>query len=74
MFLQGLLVLAVGPQLRLAALLLRRCWVFQVAPGHTFCWKTEELIQGRLERERRSLEPAAGGASGRQGFRVVLAT
>ena len=74
MFLQGLPVLTVSPQLWLAGLLLRGCWIFQVAPSHTFCWKTEELIQGRLERERWSLEPVAAGASGRQGFRVVLTT
>lgn len=68
------LACAVSPQLRLAGLLFPRYWTFQVALGHTFGWKTEELIQGRLERQRWSLEPEAGGASGRQGFRVVLAT
>lgn len=34
-------------------------WVFQVAPGHDSCWKTEELIQGRLEQECQRLEPKA---------------
>lgn len=58
MVLQGLLALTVSPQLWLAGLPLSRHWIFQVASGHAFCWKTKELIQGHLERV---LEPAAQG-------------
>lgn len=29
-----------------------RSWLLRVASGHAFCWKTEGLIQGRLERAR----------------------
>lgn len=38
-----------------------RSWLFQVASGHAFCWKTEGLIQGRLER---APEPGAQGCRG----------
>lgn len=34
-------------------------WVFQVASGHDSCWKTEELIQGRLKQGCQRLEPKA---------------
>lgn len=56
MSVQGSLALHVSPQLLPAP---NSC--FQVAPGHPFCWKTEELIQGRREREGRSPTKAGGG-------------
>lgn len=54
-------------------------WVFQVASGHNSCWKTEELIQGRLKQGCQRLEPKAaevcacqdGLSSKPSGWRVI---